>query len=315
MRTRMKELAAVPPLPSLPLAPLDVPLTLKVGRALDLEALADACRKWRGVGTGHADGLEIEVDVAPDLAGHGDVRFAVSGSTMTLRGPGVRACADTRRQSASCFVSADYLDDPHRLAEEVLEPLTLRLVTRADRTPIHAAGIVIDGLAIVLAGRSGSGKSCLAQSADAIGLQLLSDDVVYVQTAPALRVWGWPTATHLLPNDAPSPDLPVRVRNGKTKHVLPLRSASLGAVSCEQAVLCVLSWGDKPALAPLSAAEARRRLWPLDPGFDELPRQINAAIGALAARRAWELSLSNDPAAAIRLLVSSLDRLRDSDSG
>lgn len=241
--------------------------------------------------------------------------MAVSDATMTIRGPGVRACANAGEKRATCFLSSDYLDDPRRLEEEVLEPLILRLLTREDRTPIHASGFIINGLAIILAGRSGSGKSCLARAADDAGLQLLSDDVVYVQTSPVLRVWGWPTAAHLLPEDVASAKFPVRIRNGKSKYVLPLRSASIGAVSCTQAVLCVLARGKEPALAPLAPDEVMRRLWPLDPGFDELPGQISVAISALSARGAWELSLSDRPDEAIRLLLSSFHRLERTASG
>jgi hypothetical protein len=315
MRKPMNDPATAATPRSLPLAPLDVSLNIEVGRALDMERLANACRRWAGPGIHHVGRLTISLEVAPDLAGRGDARIAIRGAAMTIDGPGVRARTVAGEKRATGFVSRDYLDDPGRLAEEVLEPLVLRLLTREDRTPLHASGIIVDGLAIVLAGPSGSGKSCLARAADAAGLQVLSDDVVYVQTSPGLRVWGWPTAAHLLPEDAGCGNLATRVRNGKRKYVFPLRSASVGPVSCRQAVLCVLARGRQPALKPIAAGEAMQRLWPLDPGFDELPREIAAAVRALSARGAWELSLSARPEAALRLLLASAHRLERTASG
>ena len=315
MHRPMNDPATAAPPRSLPLAPLDVSLNIEVGRALDIERLANACRQWAGSDIGHPPRLTISLEIAADLAGRGDARIAVCGAAMTIDGPGVRARAVAGEKRATCFVSRDYLDDPGGMADEVLEPLLLRLLTREDRTPVHASGIIVDGLAIILAGPSGSGKSCLARAADAAGLQVLSDDVVYVQTSPELRVWGWPSAAHLLPADARCGNLATRVRNGKRKYVFPLRSASVGAISCRQAVLCVLARGRQPALKPIAAGEAMRRLWPLDPGFDELPREIGAAVEALSARGAWELSLSDNPEAALRLLLESLHRLERTGCG
>jgi hypothetical protein len=108
---------------------------------------------------------------------------------------------------------------------------------------------------------------------------------------------------------------PTRVRNAKTKHVVPLRSASTAAVSCDGAVLCVLAHGEKPALTAIPADEALERLWPLDPGFDLMPGPIGAATRALAACGAWELRLSDDPDAAIQLVLESLNRLKRTASG
>jgi hypothetical protein len=234
----------------------------------------------------------------------------MSGSAMEIEGQGVRARAEPDHRSARCFVSSDYLADPRRLREQVLEPLILMLVTAQDRAPLHASGFIVGGVAVVLAGRSGSGKSCLARAADAAGFQLLSDDVVYVQRSPRLRVWGWPSAAHLLPQDAADGNWPIRIRNSKAKYAIPLRSASAVAIGCDRAVLCVLTRGETVVLKPIDAAEARLRLWPLDPGFDLLPEAIGAAVESIAASGAWELRLSTDPGEALRLLVASLPELR-----
>jgi hypothetical protein len=142
---------------------------------------------------------------------------------------------------------------------------------------------------------------------------VLSDDTVFVQLTPRLTIWGWPTAAHLLARDAPDAAGPTRLRNGTLKQIVPLRSASHAAIACNHAVLCLLSRsrGGEPTLGPAATGAIEERLWPLDEGFDLLPDPIAVALARLSASGVWDLGLSTDPAEAIRLLVASLPRLRD----
>ena len=55
------------------------------------------------------------------------------------------------------------------MSEEMINTLVLFLVAQAARTPLHASAIMLGDTAIVLAGRSGSGKSSLALAADRAG--------------------------------------------------------------------------------------------------------------------------------------------------
>jgi len=295
---------------TLQLAPLGVPLQVEVAPAFAVGAVAAACRGWDDT-PDDAAALRLRVEVLPTLAGAQATTMQVDGPIVAIRGPGVRACAELDRGYAHCAVSAEYLEDSVALRQEVLEPLVLMLLTRRDRTPLHASGFIAGGLAILLAGRSGAGKSCLARAADLAGFQVLSDDAVFVQLVPRLRVWGWPAAAHLLGPDAPDATGPTRFRNGKVKQVMPLRSASLAAVSCDRAVLCFLSRGARPVLSRIPATTIDERLWPLDQGFDLLPGPIAGAVARLAADGAWDLRLSSDPAEAIRLLVANLARLKE----
>lgn len=300
---------------TLALAPLDVPLNVEVGRALDPSLVAQACRRWEGARSEEAARVTISIEATLLSAWRSEVAITLSGSAMEIVGPGVRAHVDLDQKCAEVCVANIGLGDVEWLRQVVLEPVVLMLITAEDRAPLHASGFIVDGLAIVLAGPSGSGKSCLARAADSAGLRLLSDDAVYVQRSPQLRVWGWPGAVHLLPADTASRVSPTRIRNGKIKHVVEIHSASSVAISCDRAVLCVLAHGEKPALTPVSADEALERLWPLDPGFDLMPEPIGAAVRALAARGAWELRLSKDPHASIRLILASLSRLASTAAG
>jgi hypothetical protein len=300
---------------TLELAPLDVPLRVECAPEA-LGPIAAACHGWAGSTNPLCIPLQLRIGPSLALAGTGQTEIRADAFCLTVRGPGVKAHAEVGRGFADCVVSFEYLNDPVALRQEVLDPLVLMLLTRRDRTPLHASAFIADGLAILLAGRSGAGKSCLARAADAAGFQVLSDDTVYVQLAPRLTIWGWPTAAHLLPEDTPDVAGPTRLRGGRLKHVVPLRSASQAAIACDHAVLCLLSppQAGGPALSPATAAEVEARLWPLDEGFDLLPGPIARAVARLSARGAWDLRLSANPADAVRLLVASLPRLRDAAS-
>jgi hypothetical protein len=296
---------------TLPLAPLDVPLRVEVAQPGAVGAVAAACRGWTGNADGTSEALRLQIELSSALAGTGQAVMQVDGSSVTVRGPGVLARAELDHGFALCTVSAEYIELPDTLRQEVLEPLVLMLLTRRDRTPLHASGFIVDGLAILLAGRTGAGKSCLARAADAAGFQVLSDDVVFVQLAPRLTVWGWPTAAHLLAQDAPDAAGATRSRNGKVKQVVTLRSASQAAIASGRAALCILSRAAEPALSQISAAAVVERLWPLDEGFDLLSGPIAKAVERLSVGGAWDLSLSADPAEAIHLLLANLPRLSD----
>ena len=299
----------------LKLAPLDVPLHVECVQALP-DAVAAACQGWEGCAHGRSAPLRLRIKVSAERTGTGSVEIRADSTRIMVWGPGAVGRADVEQGFADCTISTAYLDDPVALRQEVLEPLVLMLITRRDRTPFHASAFIVDGLAILLAGRTGAGKSCLAKAADTDGYQVLSDDTVFVQLAPDLTVWGWPTAAHLLAHDAPDVSSPTRLRGGTVKHIVPLRSSSQNAIACNETVLCLLSRSRTgyPSLEPISRTAAEERLWPLDEGFDLLPGPIAEAFASLAADGAWDLRLSADPGEAVRLLVDSLPRLRNTAS-
>lgn len=293
------------------LAPLEVPLRLELARGIEPQEIAAACQGWDMPVRSHDGALRLGIGLSSTLTGTGEAALQIADSGMTISGPGVAARVDLAENTATCAVSREYLLDPLALRRDVLEPAVLMLLTRRDRTPLHASAFIVDGTAILLAGRSGAGKSCLARAADVLDLQVLSDDTVFIQLAPSLKIWGWPTAAHLLPQDAAEAAGPLRERNGKMKRVVPLRSASDAAIACERAVLCVLSRGKGVSLNPISDSEVNRRLWPLDEGFDLLPEPSARVIAALSAHGAWELRLSDNPSDAIRLLAANLQKLTE----
>jgi hypothetical protein len=206
---------------------------------------------------------------------------------------------------ATCIAARRLIEDPTRLAAEVLDPLLFFLLAQSDRTPVHAAGVMIGDRAVALAGPSGSGKSTLALAAMEQGLAVLSDDTLYIQLRPQLRVWGVRRPLHVFPHDAPRFTGAVRLRRGKLKTVVPLGSAA-SRPHADKAALVVLRRGEALDLAPLDCEEALSSLGPLEPGFDLFAEESAEALNALAQGGAWRLTLTQDPGAAIDVLCERL---------
>lgn len=294
---------------TLAFAPLGIPLRVEVGRGIDPAAIEAACKAWRGPADEGARSIGLRIARSPALAGTGEPRIVVDGRKVEIAGQGAEGWGSVDTRLARCTVSDAYLADPHRLLEDVLEPLLLFMLAHFDRTPIHAAGFVADDLAILVSGPSGAGKSSLAFAADAAGWQVLSDDTVYVQRHPCLKLWGFPRAAHFSPEDCPVPHAHTRVRGGTVKHAVPFTDQR-GMASAGNAILCLLAHGSKVALTPLDAPEAIRKLPPLEPGFDLFMSESEAVYKLLTSRGAWLLTLSRDPAEAVALLADNLVRLR-----
>ena len=222
----------------------------------------------------------------------------VKGSCLTVEGEGILGRADARAGAADCSLSRAYGADRRALAE-IGETLLLFLLTRLGRTPIHASAVMIGETAVLLAGESGSGKSSLALAAQRQGLEVLSEDTVYVQLRPRLRVWGWPGAIHLLPDDAPDGEYPLRLRGGRPKAAV--RRAP-GRRSADGAALVALAPGNRVAFQPMSAARLVARLSPVEPGFVLLRSEIEQALAKVAANGGWQLTLNKRPDEAVALL-------------
>ena len=132
------------------------------------------------------------------------------------------------------------------------------------------------GHAVLLAAPSGTGKSTLAYACHSAGLDLLGDDHVRVQLAPAIRIWGWP------PREAPRRDrgadgrrwAPIGSANGKTKAVIDARrDVGAGRLVASSATVCVLARdGGAVSLSRCRRCARAALEAQLAPGFDRFPR-------------------------------------------
>jgi hypothetical protein len=288
-------------------SPLGVALRVSASHGRLIEAVAAACRGWEAPVDPHGPMLHLWLKLgAVPVESTGPV-VETDGLDLSIRG-NVEAGADARRGHAWCRVAnADAFNDPE-FREQVLECLILWMLTRSGRTPIHASAFVAGSTAILLAGRGGSGKSCLALAAHSAGFPLLSDDTVYLETGRKFRAWGIPRSVHVFPEDTRREDTPIRLRNGKRKRaiVLPIPPRP---VTADAAALCVLRRGKRVSLEPLDSSEALAALGPPEPGFDLLATDITAGLRRITRHGAWRLTLSTDPNEAIALLAANLPRL------
>ncbi|MDB5703924.1 MAG: hypothetical protein JWN66_1040 [Sphingomonas bacterium] len=282
------------------MAPLGVHTAFAADDPRLLDAALAGYRAWGETEAPETPRIEIRLTLG-ERAAPGPCLVRVTGSQLTLSGTGVTGEADARLGTARCIVPPHFLDDPASLVADILDPLLLFLLARTGRTPLHAAGVVIGETALLLCGASGSGKSTLALTAAGAGLPVLSDDTVYVQTDPVLRVWGFPRPIHVFPADDPTGSDHRRLRSGRIKAAVPL-PASASVLKADRALLCLLDHGDDAALEPMDSVAATERLSRLEPGFDLLAADSAAAVRALAANGAWRLTLSRRPAHAIALL-------------
>ena len=230
----------------------------------------------------------------------GQDSFSVAQGRLTQQCGAIRIEADGRAGIGTGFFPAgmDLADGPFA---EMVHTLVLFLVAHSGRTPIHASAIMLGDRALVLAGKSGSGKSSLALAADQAGLAVLSDDTIYIETDPALRVWASPRAIHVFEKDAP-PDTAglMRYRSGRWKRALPITAPRSSA---DRAVLCILERGSTAGLEPIAPDAAVDILTRApEPGYEFYGARGEEAVRALARGGCWRLTLSADPREAIDLL-------------
>jgi len=288
-------------IPSLQLSVMGRSVVVRATERPLLAAVAEAYAPWRIAA--EADGPPIEVELeAVDTADRDAVEIAVEGSRLRLSG-GATGWADARTLTAFCRVPRLLAGQPGRLAAEICDTLLLFLLCRSGRTPLHAAGVMCGKTALLLSGPSGSGKSTLSLAAMARGLQILSDDTVYIQMLPRLRIWGFPGPVHVFPADAPGFTGETRLRAGKLKVAAPAPPWREPPVA-DRAEVVLLSRGEAVGLERVEPAVAAAALSRLEPGFDLLGRESAEAIAAVTAGGAWRLTLTRDPAAAVEALAA-----------
>jgi len=226
-------------------------------------------------------------------------REHVDSTSLTLNFGEVAVRANPLSGHGECeFPAGSELGEPFA---EAINTVVLFLVAQAGRIPVHAAAIMLGDVAVVLAGPSGAGKSTLAMAAAQAGLDVLSEDTVFVQCHPKLRLWSRTDAVHVFENDAPvGAEGGRRLRSGRWKKVLPLATRRDYA---DRARLCMLERGDDLSLTPMAPDEAVVALTANpEPGYEFYGARAVEAARLLTAGGAWRLTLSKSPHEAIDLI-------------
>jgi hypothetical protein len=235
---------------------------------------------------------------------------------LLLRTPGSTGFADRHRDHGVLYATPSLVAAADHFRHGVLSALTLFLVTKQDRIPVHAAALVgPSGRGLLLHGPSGAGKSTLCVAAHRAGYRVLAEDVVYVQIEPDAQVWGAPGPAHVPPGSLHFfPGLAAtgrRIRaGGREKVVVPLQgpSASVEPLVGAPAVVLLEPSTGAPAFTEASPRDVAKAVGdPQEPGFD-LPREaIDPVVRLLADAGAWRLRVGSDPGAAVRALEPLLD--------
>jgi hypothetical protein len=241
----------------------------------------------------------VEGDEGPLPAdGHALVRSACPDDVrVVVETTGSVGVSDPLRRAARARVTRALVADRMHFRTEMLEAITLALLSHFDRHPVHAAAVALSGRAVLLAAPSGTGKSTLAYHCHLDGLDLLGDDHVRVQLEPRVRVWGWPARVRLLPDPSASP--------AAVKEAIDLQTGMTPArlVADEMRVCCLTRDGGPPSLERLDAAALASALdEQMAPGFDRFPARWPAVLDALARRGGWRLNLSSDPWEGVQLV-------------
>jgi hypothetical protein len=287
------------------------------------EMIAETFAPWRHVGAegvGHMakePPLRVRI-VVHEGTEHGDGRSSVrhicpDATRLIAHSPGSVAVSDPLRRDAIAFVTTALVADEIQFRGQIVEAMTLSLLSHFDRHPLHAAAVAgrVGARAVILAAPSGTGKSTLAYLAHRSGLHVLSEDRIWIQRSPTLRVWGWPGRIHLRPEAparfaelakvSPSPHA-----GGKPRLAVEMSSGAHAPVCfADDFVLCVVERGSDAAALTRAAPETLATMLhaQVPPGFDRFPERIDATIHALTRREGWRLRLSDDPHDALPLLM------------
>lgn len=292
---------------------LGLPVQLRTNSGGVLCMFTDAFGSGSGMDDATAPRLHVQVVVhrgeGESTASRRVRHICPDASRVLMHCAGGIAISDPLRHEALVYASEALVHDATLFRHEILEAVVLALVTHFDRQPFHAAAIVHGERTVLLVGRSGAGKSTLAYLAQSTGLTTLSEDTVWIQLEPRLRVWSRLRGIHLLPDAAAHfaelHDARVARRpNDKLKATVPTTQTAASSANDGSVTVCLLDPGGSAArLAPLDRDAMRAALTrDVDSGFDRYVERRAACVDALTEAGGWRLTLSSNPRDALPLL-------------
>ena len=300
---------------------LGIPTCFQTNSRYLLDCVEESFGAWRGArgASGVAEPLHVRVvayDAPPPvierLGGPVPVHHLCPDDVRVIaHSPGSVGVSDPLRREAVIYVSTDLARDREHFRCNLLDALTMALVSHFDRHPFHAAAIGFGDRLLLLAGPSGAGKSTLAYAARKAGLEVFGDDRVWIQLTPTLGIWAWPGSIRLRreagcggagaeelaqPNAKRKITVPLGGRPGRTRH------------AARNVAVCVLDdVRGIAALEQLTPSEVSASLHrQTAPGFDRFPARHARVVARLASGGGWRLRLSANPANALPLVLAML---------
>ena len=234
--------------------------------------------------------------------GPGRVAHRVSGDHYLITGgPHEVAIVDGARGVAWGSVSAATAADRAAVRYSFIEAMSLSMLGRnRGYLVIHAAGVVRNGIGVVIGGPAGSGKSTLAMACARRGFGVFAEDAVFARVLPAsIELWGLPWTQRLLPDarDLIPETAGIEGRrqpSGEVKIEIDLDVVFPGrAVPCAPAgplVELVRGTGGSTRIEPIE--EDLELLWPWDGGWS--PDHERGAA-RLAAQPRYRLHMNDNP--------------------
>jgi hypothetical protein len=246
-------------------------------------------------------------------AGPGFLCGAIDQSNLAVISPAGR--------SALVVVSRDMLRHAYHLRYELIEFAVYVLAARAlQLVPLHAAAVGRQGRGLLLMGDSGAGKSTIALHCLMQGLEILSEDAVFV--APAGAATGIANFFHLqrrglrfLRDHAGARRIRsspiIRRRSGVEKYEVDLRRSGYRLASAPLSIQALVFLSkrrgdDDHLLVPLAARQRAARLTALQP-YAAGQQGWRRFENSLAGVRTFELRRGSHPAVAVAALRSLLD--------
>ena len=283
-----------------------------------LNAVEASFGRWRGTAVCDHEPLRITVIEYGGSEGAGDravvQHTSLDSHRLLVQSLGSSAIVEPEHRESLAYVSAALVVDAEHFRIAFLEAITFALIAAFDRHPVHAAALLHADRALLLAAPAGTGKSTIAYLAHTNGITVLSDDLVWVQQKPALRIWGGRVSVRLL--DDARRHFPDSLRAKLATEAMPSSKTTMEVSQPDAAprdvsggaVVCVLARGPQAALrriepTPLVSELTRQ----LAPGFDRFPERQGAVFEALAADGGWHLTLSDNPWDALPHLRRMLD--------
>ena len=287
-----------------------------------LEAVEESFGWWRQLDSEavsrEPDVLRVRVMVHGDDASSAPAERAVirhswiDATRLLVQSSHAVGMSDPERREAVGYVSASLVANRQLFRSAVLEALTLSLLSCFDRHPVHAAAVANRDRVVLLAAPSGTGKSTISYVALSSGLELLSDDRVWIQLHPSLQLWSSPRPLRLMPEaTATFPELAALALveiDGKRKievfvrgHVAPRTAGEI--------VTCAMQrpGGSLASLGRATSSDLESALLDqLAPGFDRYPERQRRVMSELSAHGGWRLTLGESPQDALPLLLEML---------